>query len=591
MKSIWIYLLVLIFGLTACVASRQNDQLQLEIHDIQGCSHISPFDGQQVYDIRGIVTHKLSNGFTIQTMEPDDLSCSSEAVFVFTKEYPGVMVADLVSVDGIVDEFIDGNPEELNLSQTEIINPRYKVIDSSNVLPDPIIIDELEGQIPVKIIDNDGMSEFDPTEDGLDFYESLESMLVQVRNAMVVAPRNDYGEITILPDNFVTDNIISSQGTILNSKEDANPEKIMVKLPTQFHDDVNAGDLLGMPLTGVVDYSYGNYKLLAFSPVEFQRKSTQIEPFVSVSNGLTLATYNLENLSPLDESKKFTSIAKHIVKILNSPDVLVLNEVMDNSGSADDGVVKADKTILKLLEAIQKTGGPDYLFSDTSPFNNQDGGLEGGNIRTVLLYRSDRGINLDQSNSAMKRISFKDGRFTFTQNPILIGENSSVFNGTRKPWIWLLSRNGSQFIVVGVHLTSQGANNPEWGSQQPPEKPEEGQRIKQAQLISEQLNAIISLNPNIPVFIAGDMNDLPWSESLLTLTQNGFFNTADTDSPEENYSYIFEGNAQELDYILVNKNLADRILQARFIHVNSFLDYSDAISDHDPMIIEFYLDQ
>lgn len=95
--------------------------------------------------------------------------------------------------------------------------------------------------------------------------------------------------------------------------------------------------------------------------------------------------------------------------------------------------------------------------------------------------------------------------------------------------------------------------------------------MEQARLINEELSDIHSSNPHIPIFIAGDMNDLPWSKTIITLSENSFINAADPTTSEENYSYIFEGNAQNLDYIFVNQNLASDVLQARFIHLNSFL--------------------
>jgi hypothetical protein len=42
---------------------------------------------------------------------------------------------------------------------------------------------------------------FDPNQDGIDFYESLEGMLVQVNNARVVGPPNDFGETSAVGDN------------------------------------------------------------------------------------------------------------------------------------------------------------------------------------------------------------------------------------------------------------------------------------------------------------------------------------------------------------------------------------------------------
>jgi predicted extracellular nuclease len=589
MKKIWIPTLIIILMISSCTGGDNPIQDQLEIHDIQGCSHTSPYVGKRVSDIVGVVTHKVSNGFTMQAVTPDDQFCSSEAIFVFTKNYPLVMVADLVRVNGIVEEFADGAPEHHNLSQTEIGDSKYKILQSDYMLPAPIVIEDLIMEMPTLIIENDEMRHFDPHEDGLDFFESLESMLVQIRSGQVIEPRNAYNEISVLSDVLINENLVSSHGALLNTQFDANPEKLMIKLPTIFDGIINVGDRFDSPITGVMDYSYGNFKLLALSPVEIKHQQPIIEPFIPVSDGLSLATYNVENLSPMDEDKKFSEIARQIVKYLQSPDVLVLNEILDNSGSIDDGNIKADTTIQKLIASIQKAGGPEYAFSDTPPINNQDGGLEGGNIRTVLLFRQDKGITLDKEFSQSQKMVYKNGNLSFNQNPLIIGESASVFNGTRKPRVWLLTQNDQQFVVVGVHLTSQGANSPYWGNLQPPQKPEEHKRVDQAQLIFEQVSKIYAFNSDIPIFIVGDMNDLPWSKTITTITQDIIFNTADFEKPEERYSFIFEGNAQALDYIFINKNLANRVLQARFVHVNTFLDFSKAFSDHDPMIIEFQL--
>ena len=59
---------------------------------------------------------------------------------------------------------------------------------------------------PTEIIDNDGLTSFDPSEDGIDFYESIELMRVAVSNAKVVGPQN-YGEVIV----------VSGDSTILHS--------------------------------------------------------------------------------------------------------------------------------------------------------------------------------------------------------------------------------------------------------------------------------------------------------------------------------------------------------------------------------------
>ena len=76
----------------------------VRIHDVQGATHVSPFNGQSVV-VPGIVTAKRSNGFYMQDPSPDSNDATSEAIFVFTSTAPTVNVGDDVSVAGLVTEF------------------------------------------------------------------------------------------------------------------------------------------------------------------------------------------------------------------------------------------------------------------------------------------------------------------------------------------------------------------------------------------------------------------------------------------------------------------------------------------------------
>ena len=79
------FLFFLIFAfISSCRTETGVAQKPLQIHDLQGCSHVSPFLGKIVNKITGVVTHKESNGFTMQSIEEDEFSCSSDAIFVFT---------------------------------------------------------------------------------------------------------------------------------------------------------------------------------------------------------------------------------------------------------------------------------------------------------------------------------------------------------------------------------------------------------------------------------------------------------------------------------------------------------------------------
>jgi hypothetical protein len=51
----------------------------------------------------------------------------------------------------------------------------------------------------------------------------------------------------------------------------------------------------------------------------------------------------------------------------------------------------------------------------------------------------------------------------------------------------------------------------------------------------------------------------------------------------ERYSYVFDGNSQVLDQILVSRSLWDRDPKYDVVHVNA--EFFDQASDHDPQVV------
>lgn len=85
-------------------------------------------------------------------------------------------------------------------------------------------------------------------------------------------------------------------------------------------------------------------------------------------------------------SRHIPKIAHHITDYLGSPDIVFLQEIQDDSGSSDNGVVSANKTLSALVKAIANTGGGvKYDFINIPPLNNMDGGKPGSNIRVAYL--------------------------------------------------------------------------------------------------------------------------------------------------------------------------------------------------------------
>jgi uncharacterized protein len=62
----------------------------------------------------------------------------------------------------------------------------------------------------------------------------------------------------------------------------------------------------------------------------------------------------------------------------------------------------------------------------------------------------------------------------------------------------------------------------------------------------------------------------------------------DTLPANERYSYVFEGNSQVLDQILVSDYMLDRFpLEYDVVHVNA--EFADQASDHDPQVARINL--
>jgi len=570
-------LLVVSIILTGCVDVNPPalENGTISIHDIQGCSHQSPYLNRTVEGVTGIVTRKISNGFYMQTDQPDDKQCSSEAIFVFTRTYPDVRPGDLVMVSGQVDEFMPGAIEDRNLTLTQLTDVRFQVLSQENLLPDAVEIGGKGLFVPDLEIDNDGLTMFQPEEDGIDFYEGLESMLVKINSGIVVGPKNYYNEVVIIPEEKVGVNLVSSQGALIQQAVDPNPERIILNLSNENSEKVNLSSRLAESVTGIVDYAYGNFKINVFGLADFSVITPEIDRLVNNPDSLTIVSYNVENLSLFDGDAKFRGVAEDISRSMDNPEIVILHEIMDDSGIEDDGVVTAQKTLARLTDQIEELTGVRYSVIDNSPINNRDGGIAGGNIRSCILFREDSGIRIADpaQNSILKK------------NPTRIGPDEWPFSVTRKPLVVLFEYKGEQFLVVALHLTSRGADSPLFGNVQPPERSEVEKRNQQALFINNFLVEFHQRSPGIPIYVAGDLNDDPWSDTLSILSRGLMVNLNKLIPENERYSFILDGNAIQLDHILVTED-SDWKESFQIMHLNTNLDHSKQISDHDAVIAE-----
>jgi predicted extracellular nuclease len=570
---------------------------QVEIAEIQDSAHLSPLDGSPVSAVQGIVTAERSNGFWMQDPTPDSDDATSDAIFVFTSSTPTVNVGDDVSVSGTVDEFRPGGSGSTNLTTTEIVSPTVVISSSGNPLPPATIVGTGGRMPPTAVIEDDATGDvetsgvFDPATDGIDFYESLEAMRLQLNNAVASGPTNDFGEISVLPDDGAWAGLRTSRGGIIIRQSDFNPERIFLDDVLADTPDVNVGDHFTTAIVGVLDYSFGNFKLLSSTPVTRVDGGLAREVTAAPTQGqIAVATLNVENLDPGDPATKFQQLAAIVVTNLRSPDVITLEEVQDNNGPTNDSTTDANLTLDTFVAAIQAAGGPSYSWRQINPVDDQDGGEPGGNIRVAFLFRTDRGITfVDRpggGSTTPTAVVSGPGGPQLSASPGRIDPTDTAFNTSRKPLVGEFRWSGRPLFVVANHFNSKGGDQPLFGRFQPPTLSSEAQRIQQAEIVNDFVDDILALDPSANVVVAGDLNDFPWSPPLQEVVDGGELNNLSDTLPEsERYSYVFEGNSQQLDHILVSDNLLAATSAFDMVHVNS--EFFDQASDHEPSVARF----
>lgn len=568
------------------------------IRAVQGAAHRSPLAGSSVSNLRGVVTAIRTNGFYLQDPCPDTSPATSEAVFVFTSTAPTVSVGQEVAVSGTVTEFRPGGATSTNLTTTEITSPTVSVV-GSRALPAPVVIGSGGRVPPTTVIDNDATGSvetsgtFDATTDGIDFYESLEGMRVQVNNPVAAGPRSSNNEVPVLSDNGAGATVRTTRGGIVLRATDANPERVILDdaLLAGSVPAVNTGDRFGSAAVGVMDYSFGNFKLLLTSALTGIDNGLAREVTALPGAGqLTVATFNVENLDPGDPQAKFDGLAQTIVTNLRSPAIIVTEEVQDNDGAANTTVVDASQTWNKLIAAISAAGGPAYAFTNINPVDDADGGEPGGNIRVGFLYRTGIGLSLAAGTpggptTAVAAVAsgVPSDPVNLSVNPGRINPGHSAFASSRKPIVAKFLFNGQPYFVVGNHWNSKGGDDPLYGHKQPPVRPSETQRGQQAAQVAAFVDQLQAIDPQARIVVAGDLNDFEWSSAVQTLVSAGLTALATTVVAAERYSYVYEGNSQFLDHLLLSAPLVTAGFSYDIVHVNA--EFATQLSDHDPQIV------
>ncbi|WP_406289589.1 endonuclease/exonuclease/phosphatase family protein [Embleya sp. NBC_00896] len=570
------------------------------IHDIQGTTRLSPKNGARVTGVPGVVTgiraFGNSRGFWFQDTLADDDPRTSEGVFVLTGGVtPAVAVGDAVKVTGKVEEFYPGGANIGGQSLTQLTGATWAIEASGQALPAPVPLDAAtvpDAYVPSGTPSIEALA-LEPGKYALDLYESLEGQLTRVADTRVVGPSTSFGElwVTVEP----TRNPTAQGGTVYSGYDAQNGGRLKVSSLIPFAQEpfpkADVGDTLTGVTTGPLTYdNFGGYTLAATTLGKVAKGGLTPESTRDQKRTeLAVATYNVENLSPKDDQAKFDRLAKGIVTNLATPDVVALEEIQDNTGPTNDGVVAADQTLDKLVAAIKAAGGPTYSWRSIEPVDGKDGGQPGGNIRNAFLFDATRVEFVDRpgggSTTAVGVRKDWLGRAQLTQSPGRVAPADAAWENSRKPLAAEFRFRGKTVFVVANHFASKGGDQALDSRFQPPTRSSEVQRVAQAKVLRGFVDELLGVDPRANLVVLGDLNDFAFSPTLNTLTAGGALRTMVNTLPaNERWGYVFNGNSQMLDHILTSPRVTR--FEYDIVHVNAA--FADQASDHDPQILRVH---
>jgi predicted extracellular nuclease len=589
------------------------------IHTIQGNGGSSALAGQSV-STRGVVTaikSGSSGGFFVQM--PDDEVDSdpdtSEGLFVFTgSSVPGAAaVGNLVVVTGTVQEFIP-SADPVSPPITEISGfPTVALVKSGQPLPEPITLTA---------------SDTSPA-GALDQLERYEGMRVKVDSLTVVAPTQGFvnepsatggsngvffGVIGGVPRPFREPGIelpnpLPAGAPCCVPRFDGNPERLRVDSDAQPGAptlDVATGAVL-TGLVGPLDYSFRTHTILPDpgTPTSVVDTAAALRVPDPQPEQFTIASFNLQRffdtvndpgigepvLSSTAFARRLHKASLGVREVMRLPDILGVQEV--------ENLSTLDALAAKLNEDAVAAGGPDPGYVAYLEEGNDPGGIDSG-----FLVKTSKVAVVDVTQQG------KDATYVnpLTGDPELLNDRPPLI--LRAEIARPLGPAYSITVIVN-HLRSLSDV----------EDPVQGPRVRakrraQAEFLANLIQGRQSADPNERIISIGDYNAFQFNDGLVdsigtikgaptpadevVLASDDFVNPdlvdlVDLAPAAERYSFLFGGNAQELDHILITQNLLPRADGLAYARMNADFPETlrndglrpERLSDHDPLVAYF----
>ena len=571
------------------------DRSPMTVARIQGAGHRSPLEGSWVSGVTGIVTavdrDPRSPGFWLESSRPDGDPSTSEGLYVAHSAGSPPSPGQAVSVSGRVEELAIPRGLSVTRLKAGMVTPT----EGEPPLPSPVRL-FTERLVPPSI-DDDGLTLFEPATDAIDLWESLEGMRVEIPGGTVVGPTSSRGDLALRPDGAPPVARTAAGGVLLPATGPSLDRAFLGGRLSRESPVADVGARVRGPVAGIADYAFGTYRVWPLAPMTVEAPGTGCDVSASLGSDrrhLTVATFNVENLSFAGPAERFARIGEVVARRMGAPDVLALEEVQDDSGPAGkgDGVVTSRKTLDALVAGIAAAGGPRYEAAWIDPVEGKEGGQPGGNIRVALLLNPARVTLVRRGEAGPLDETQPEGKgraLRLTLSPGRVAPASAAFTltegeGVRRSFAAELRFGGKTLFVVANHWSSKSDDDRAFGATQPPRTPTAPRRLEQAREIRKFVERLLAADPKARVVVLGDLNDFEHSEPVRHLSAPPLENLVLRVPAGSRYTFNFEGASQVLDHVVVSPSLA-KDAAIEILHVNS--DCSDAkrTSDHDPILV------
>ena len=584
-----------------------NDDVAFRaIHALQGDGAASPFAGRDVLT-GGIVTARKTTGFFIQTAddEDDDRPETSDALFVFTGGVPPqtVVVGDEVRVSGRLVEF-RGVGAATPGTLTEITGAAVEHVSSGNALPAAL---DLASLLPPPGVIVYGSRE--------EQFERYEGMLVAAPAMNVVGPTNGFGELYAViagvarpfrdPGVDISE-ALPAEAPSSVPRFDGNFERVMLDsddarftvtpentIAARFPLNVPAGTPASPVridgVAGPLDYAFDNYRVVLGASAVASGGREPVPVPAAAGAEFTIASLNLENFrtGTPNFAARQQKAARIIVDVLRTPDIL---------GAIEVGDLADLQELAALVNAAAGTTYEAYL---------EDGDGQSTGFEQNIGYL----VNLARIDVTATHQAYRGKPFEFGGSTDLLHDRPPFLLEAR------VIHTGTPVTVILNHLRSLIDVN----SHQPfgTSGLTVGARVREKRrLQAEDLADLIAAHIDDNLVVMGDMNAFEFNDGLVDVigTLRGspappevvtepsvdrwsyeVVDLADTLPADERYSYVFEGTAQVLDHVLVNRSMQQRLTRFTYSRSNtdfpevfeSDFDVATRLSDHDAAVAYF----